>query len=242
MFGNLVEDRRRIGFENTGRKDEVFALRDPLAPTLPSAGDKSRRCGERVVPEGKINRARMGGLAPAVNHAVVDHPADPGDESHAGTARLRETHALLDVEFQEGRDRLRVDDGRSRRKARHVVALRRQAFGKGRRVRRPAAAEIRFRKFPHHRAGANEALLLAAKRRHDDVARGRDAPRLQIPHDEKRRGDAREPVEVAAVQDAVGVTAAKEAGQRPVAPGKAHQKIARGVAGSFQSERAAFLF
>ena len=36
------------------------------------------------MPEGKINRARMGGLAPAVNHAVVDHPTDPGDESHAG--------------------------------------------------------------------------------------------------------------------------------------------------------------
>ena len=86
------------------------------------------------------------------------------------------------------------------------------------------------------------AMLLATKRRHDDVAFGRNAPRLQVAHDEKRRGDPRETVVVAAVEHAVGVTAAKEARKRPIAPGKTHEQIARRVAGGFESERPSFLF
>lgn len=203
--GNLVEDRGVGRGDASGGHDEVVAEGEVVLPAVVHEGDEARRRRRGVVPERKVDGARMRGLTLAPDAAVHAQSADARHEAHATVGRSVELEALLNVHLQKRRNPAGVKEGLSRREGRGIDPAAGEPLGERRAVRREAAFEVFGLELSKDRRGAHEPLLLAADDEHAEVALEPDAVFLEPKHGAERRGNAGEPVVVAAVENAVGV-------------------------------------
>ena len=127
-----------------------------------------------------VDGARMRRFADNLYFLMTNVAADAGNDARAGILLTRESRSLLDMEFEEGGDPARVDDGLSRCERLRVEPAGGDAFAERFARRAVLERKVGFLEASHHAERADiglpeEGAFLAAHHQNAVVAKRRDA-------------------------------------------------------------------